>query len=154
MYNATCIYLAFIFKDDETQPKPIAKDLESCKNYKTNSELLSILEANNLLDLGEKFSEAGVTADVLWDLEEDQIREEVKLNKIQHLRFRKAKQKIQVTNTDKEDKNTKRQQSAADTYGKISLANVSKKNIPINHNSLKYDFGSDFKIAYPSFKNI
>ena len=130
MYNATYIYLAFIYKDDETQPKPIAKDLESCKNYKTKSELLSILEANNLLDLGEKFSEAGVTADVLWDLEEDDIREEVKLNKIQHLRFRKAKQKIQLTNTDKEDKNTKRQQSAADTYGKISLNTVNKKGYP------------------------
>ena len=130
MYNATCIYLAFIFKDDETQPKPIAKDLESCKNYKTNSELLSILEANNLLDLGEKFSQAGVTADVLWDLEDDDIREEVKLTKIQHLRFQKAKQKIQVTNTDKEDENTKRQQTAADTYGKISLSTVNKRGYP------------------------
>ena len=134
MYNATCIYLAFIFKDDETQPKPIAKDLASCKNYKTNSELLSILEANNLLDLGEKFSQAGVTADVLWDLdlEDDDIREEVKLTKIQHLRFQKAKQKIQVTNPDKEDENTKRQQTAADTYGKISLNTVNKKGYPNN----------------------
>ena len=118
MYNATCIYLAFIFKDDETQPKPI------------NSELLSILEANNLLDLGEKFSQAGVTADVLWDLEDDEIREEVKLTKIQHLRFQKAKQKIQLTNTDKEDENTKRQQTAADTYGKISLSTVNKRGYP------------------------
>ena len=120
MYNATCIYLAFIFKDDETQPKPI------------NSELLSILEANNLLDLGEKFSQAGVTADVLWDLKDDEIREEVKLTKIQHLRFQKAKQKIQVTNTDKEDENTKRQQTAADTYGKIFLNTVNKRGYPNN----------------------
>ena len=99
--------LFFIIKDEAIQPKTF------------DSGLKEILEAYNLLDLGEKFSQAGVTADIIWELGKDEM-EEVKLTKIQLLRFQKAQQKHQTSNSEKVQGKNERQQPSSDTYGRYN----------------------------------
>ena len=109
MTNASLFY--FIIKDEAIQPKTF------------DSGLKEILEAYNLLDLGEKFSQAGVTADIIWELGKDEM-EEVKLTKIQLLRFQKAQQKYQISNPEKIQGKNERQQPSSDTYGRYHVTTI------------------------------
>ena len=105
-----CIFI-FIIKDEAIQPKTF------------DSGLKEILEAYNLLDLGEKFSQAGVTADIIWELGKDEM-EEVKLTKIQLLRFQKAQQKHQISHSEKNQGKNERQQPSSDTYGRYHVTTI------------------------------
>ena len=71
-----------------------------------------VLEAYKLLDLKEKFVQAGVTSDVIWDLSQDEIMKDVGLNNIQLRRFLKAQQNFKSTHSKDIG-----QQASVDTYG-------------------------------------
>ena len=77
-----------------------------------DNELNVVLETYGLLDLGEKFLEAKVTSDVIWDLSQDELKEDVGLTRIELRRFMKAKQNLKAT-----DSKEIVQQASAEAYG-------------------------------------
>ena len=106
--------MIFIIKDDAREPKPI------------NSKLLETLEMYDILNLGDKFSEAGVTADIIWELEKDELMEEVKLSKIELRLFQKAQQKFRTLKKSEEgEERNETQEAAASTFSKFYISTVS-----------------------------
>ena len=64
-----------------------------------------------------------MTADIIWELGKDEM-EEVKLTKIQLLRFQKAQQKHQISHSKKNQGKNERQQPSSDTYGRYHVTTI------------------------------
>ena len=64
-----------------------------------------------------------MTADIIWELGKDEM-EEVKLTKIQLLRFQKAQQKYQISSSEKIHGKNERQQPSSDTYGRYHVTTI------------------------------
>ena len=85
----------------------------------SDNQLNVVLEAYGLLDLEEKFLEARVTSDVIWDLSQDELKEDVGLTRIEIRRFMKAQEKFKATNSKDIG-----QQASADAYGRFDKVTV------------------------------
>ena len=78
-----------------------------------------VLESYGLLDIGEKFLGARVTSDVIWDLSQDELKEDVGLTRIEIRRFMKAQEKFKAPNSKDIG-----QQASADAYGRFDKVTV------------------------------
>ena len=58
-----------------------------------NTMLMNELKQVNLDVLYDKFHLAGVTSEIVWDLDDD-ILQEIGLTKLEQLKYRKAKEKF------------------------------------------------------------
>lgn len=59
-----------------------------------NNELKDVMKASNILELYDKFNQAGISAAIVWDLEDDILDEDIKLTRIEKKKY-KAAQKQQ-----------------------------------------------------------
>ena len=66
--------------------------LSETKHENNDLGLQNILEEYNLVDMKPKLSEAGVTADVIWLLQDEQLKD-INLTKVDKLRLEVARQK-------------------------------------------------------------
>ena len=85
----------------------------------SDNQLNVVLEAYGLLDLEEKFLEARVTSDVIWDLSQDELKEDVGMTRIELRRFMKAHEKFKATKS--QDIGEQASVDAYGTFHKITL---------------------------------
>ena len=52
-----------------------------------------MMKESNIDDLYDRFNRNGVTSDILWDLSDEILKDDVKLTRIELLRYQKAKDK-------------------------------------------------------------
>ena len=85
----------------------------------SDNELNVVLESYGLLDIGEKFLGARVTSDVIWDLSEDELKEDVGMTRIELRRFMKAHEKFKATKSQDIG-----EQASVDAYGRFHKVTV------------------------------
>lgn len=71
----------------------LTPDLKKKDAQTTKDRLLELMKEEGIDDLYHKFHENGINAEILWDLSDDILEKDLKLSRIQKLKYDKAKNK-------------------------------------------------------------
>ena len=70
-------------------------NVKGCNTRSSEPTVLLVLKSYEISHLFDKFCEANITHDVIWDLDDDML-DEAKLTKIEKLQYQKAKAKAKL----------------------------------------------------------
>ena len=75
--------------NNRNQLKIIQNILDN-SNDAENDELAVIMKSSKIFDLYDKFNEAKVSAAIIWELDDEELDEDIKLTRIEKKRYRAA----------------------------------------------------------------
>jgi len=68
-------------------------------HQKTEETLLELMKANNIGNLYEKFNKPEITTDIIWKLDDEMLKDDLKLTRIEILQYQTAKSKHNESNS-------------------------------------------------------